>query len=99
MFDEYEQMYQEAVDGLDVKYIDGEAYMSIHTVDIINDSIAHVVTHQEGLAEKGLPEIPDEAIQGILWVMSVWAGLHDELEVRAEATKIPDTIPEHFDKE
>jgi hypothetical protein len=99
VFDEYEQMYQEAIDGLDVKYVDGEAYMSIHTVDIINESLLNVVEQAAEAARSGEPTVPFETVQGMLWVMSVWASVHDELEVRAEATTIPDIIPENFDKE
>lgn len=98
MFDEYEQMYQEAIDGLDVKYIDGEAYMSIHTVDIVNQSFMNVVDHAAELAERDEPTLPYDAVQGMLWVMQIWQNIHDELEIRAETKSLPDTIPEDFDK-
>lgn len=100
MFDEddYEQMYQSAVDDLDVKYIDGVPYINIHTVDIINESLLTMIEHSEKIAASGGPGLPEETVQGLLWVMHIWGNLHDELEVRAETMAIPDHVPDDLDK-
>jgi hypothetical protein len=91
--DEYEEYYQKAIDSLDVKYVDGIAYMSIHTVDIINDSLMEVVNSAIESAENGSPTMPIEAVNGMVWVMAIWKNLHDELDVRAEVTVLPDHVP------
>lgn len=90
------QMFDEAINSLDVKYIDGHAYMSIHTVDAINESLLTVIdlAIEAGIAaEEGHGEeiMSKEMVQGALWVMTVWKHLHDELDVRAEAKALPDT--------
>lgn len=101
MFDseDEERLYQEAVDMLDVKYIDGEAYMSIHTVDLMNANFMDVIDAAQDASERGVPTLPPDAIHGMLWVMTIWRQLHDELEIRAETLNLPDTVPENFDKE
>jgi hypothetical protein len=91
--DEYEEYYQKAIDSLDVKYVDGIAYMIIHTVDIINDSLMEVVNSAIESAENGSPTMPIEAVNGMVWVMAIWKNLHDELDVRAEVTVLPDHVP------
>jgi len=96
--DEYEKMYQSAVDGLDVKYIDGTPYMSVHTVDIINNSLMTMIETAEDLAESDGPHLAPETIDGLLWVMNIWSTLHDELELRAAAQSIPDHVPDDLEK-
>lgn len=102
--DGMEGMYQEAIDTLDVKYIDGEAYMSIHTVDVINQSLLSIIdlAIEAGIAsEQGNGEelMSKDLVQGALWVMTVWKHLHDELGLRAEVTTLPDTPGPLFGEE
>jgi hypothetical protein len=103
-FEGMEDMYKEAIDGLDVKYIDGEAYMSIHTVDVINRSLLSVIdiAIEAGIdAEDGIGEelMSKDLVQGALWVMTVWKHLHDELGVRAEVATLPDNPGQLLDEE
>lgn len=90
MFDNMDEQYQQAVDTLDVKYIDGVAYMSVHTVDTINHALASVLDLAEEIPE--MKEVmSDELIKGAVWVMTVWSRVHDELSIRAESATLPDT--------
>jgi hypothetical protein len=98
------EMFNEAIDSLDVRYIEGSAYMSIHTVDAINESLLSVIdlAIEAGIAaEEGHGEeiMSKEMVQGALWVMTVWKHLHDELDVRAEAKSLPDTPESLVDEE
>jgi hypothetical protein len=67
--------------------------MIIHTVYIINDSLMEVVNSAIESAENGSPTMPIEAVNGMVWVMAIWKNLHDELDVRAEVTVLPDHVP------
>jgi len=86
-----EQFYQEAVDSLDVKYIDGIAYMSIHTIDIINESMMSTIDKLNEFGING-EQVPEGLTKGAFWVMMIWQQLHDELDIRAEVSELPDTI-------
>ena len=101
LFDD--KAFRNAVDTLDVKYIDGQAYMNIHTVDIINEALLTVidVAIEAGLkAEQGEGEelLSKDLVQGSMWVMMLYKQVHDELAVRAEAKSLPDTVPDDLDK-
>jgi hypothetical protein len=94
MLEDWDEQYQGAVDTLDVKYHEGIAYMSIHTVDIINTSLMEILDYAIEASEEANEEfITPDIINGALWVMRVWKQLHDELDLRAEVTEIPDTVP------
>lgn len=95
LFEEFDERYQEAIDTLDVKYVDDDAFMSVHTVDAINHSLMTVMEIAlEAQEETGEEIISDDMIQGAVWVMGVWKQLHDELVLRSEIKSIPDTVPD-----
>lgn len=92
------QLYQQAVDGLDVKYIDGTAYMSVHTIDVINAALADIMgTVQEQKHAQG-EQISPDFVRGVILSIGAWESLHDELSIREAAHKIPDFVPEDFDQ-
>lgn len=96
MDDAQSEMYQKAVDKLDVKYIDGKAYMNVHTIDVIETAVATAVEEvQSKLEEKG-GSLPDEFIKGVMLCLTAWATLHDELCLREDVHKMPDFVPEDF---
>lgn len=91
--DEFDGIYQEAVDSLDVKYEGGIAYMSIHTVDVINGTLLDVMDIVANAVDpdSGKTLMSAEMQRGAIWVMTIWKQLHDELDVRAEVSELPDT--------
>lgn len=95
MFDheEFDNVYQSAVDSLDVNYRDGIAYMSIHTVDVINGTLLDVIEIAANAVDPvtGQPLMSAEMERGAIWVMTIWKQLHDELDLRAEVDQMPDT--------
>lgn len=95
MFDDFEEQYQSAIDTLDVKYDDdGHPYISIHTVDLINNSIAEVIgAAMEANEAAGHDIVPEDTFEGAVWVMAIWKQLHDELCLRGEVKQMPDTVP------
>lgn len=92
--EDFETQFQGAVDTLDVKYIDGTAYMSVHTVDIINSSMLDAIDTIMQTGESiGQELIHPQMLNGAVWVMSVWKQVHDELDLRSEVQEMPDTVP------
>lgn len=94
MFDEPEQQWQDSIDMIDAKYIDGEAYLNVHTIDLVNASLLLILDATSKVtAEVGedLQSVND-TIAGALWVMNIWKDVHDEISLRAEVAELPDTI-------
>lgn len=80
--------FEEVVDHIDAKYEDGIAYISIHTIDRMNSTIATVV---DQMNEQGVVDFSDETYNAIVWVMTMWQQLHDIMDLEAAKRSIPDT--------
>lgn len=92
--DEKDEIYQSAVDELDVKYIDGRAYMNVHTIDVICGVLENTTQLvAEKLQSRG-EELPPGFINGVTLCLDAWYQLHDELVVRETVQNIPDFVPE-----
>lgn len=83
--------FEEVVDQVDCKYEDGIAYMSVHTIDTMNSTIAHVV---DDMHQAGIVDFEEETMNVLIWVMTMWQGLHDALDLEAAKRSIPDTPEE-----
>lgn len=79
--------YEEAIEHLDILYKDGDAYMSVHTIDIMNHSIIQSIND---LKDEG--SMTEEAAKAAFWVVYLWANLHDTIDFVAAKNAIPNTV-------
>lgn len=93
MFEDAESLWESAVDELDVRFIDGQPYMSAHTVDKVNDSVSAILRMATQATGDEEMEMMLDMVNGAVFVMKIWQDIHDELCVRAETRAIPDTVP------
>lgn len=94
MADDFDPLpFEDALDEIDVIYKGGIAYMSIHTIDRMNMTIAQVV---DEMHEQGIVDFSDETVNTLVWVMTMWQGLHDTLDLEAARHDMPDTPAELF---
>lgn len=77
---------------LDHVMVGGEPYVSIHAVDAVNEVIKMSVEHA---LERG-EEINEDHLFGIAWTANIYQIMHDALEMKAEASSLPDTPEELF---
>lgn len=88
--------FEDVLDQIDCIFKDGIAYMSVHTIDQMNDNIARTV---EIMAMRGVIEFSDETIAAMSWVLNMYALLHDALDLKATVLNIPDTVESITDEE
>lgn len=79
----YEQVHTITTD-------DGDIYISIHTVDMMNAIIQNSLNNT--IAEG--TDIPEECLFGVMWVASLYQMLHDTMELKGGTSPVPDTPEE-----
>ena len=95
MQEDYEDSipFEEIVPLLDIKYEDGNAFMSVHTVDQMNEFIAQLV---DEIQTREVVQLSDQTVAAVMWIMSLWQKLHDAIDLEATARNIPDTPEDLF---
>ena len=87
--------FEEVLDQIDVIYPDeGGAYMSIHTIDQMNSTIAEMV---ETMHNSGEHQFEEDTLNAMAWIMTMWANIHDLLDLEAAKRNIPDTAESLLD--
>ena len=81
--------FEDVLDQIDCIYKDGIAYMSVHTIDAMNGTIAQTV---EDMHMQGVVEFSEETIKALSWVLNMWSSLHDTLDLKATVLNIPDDV-------
>ena len=66
---------------------DGDVYISIHTVDMMNAIIENSINR--AIADGA--EISNDCLYGVMWVASLYTMLHDTMELKGTTEPVPDT--------
>lgn len=69
---------------------DGDVYISIHTIDLMAGIIVNSIN---AAADAGF-YVPNECLQGVMWVASLYQMLHDTMELKGTTGVVPDTPEE-----
>lgn len=78
-------MMYEQVDTITTE--EGDVYISIHTVDLMNSVIQNSVMK----AMDDGADVSEDCLFGIAWVASLYQMLHDTMELKGNTEPVPDT--------